>query len=184
MVTDIILYVILTFITIYVRQKLINKSLNSYGELEFKIKELNNNTKKDLWLILLALFGGLACVFIISFYNHNTLIPSWLFSILCSIVSGIYISSVLQNRYLNIGLYENGIILKSQIIKYKWISCYSVSMSEDNFNIVYLHDKNNKQININEPIKIKSTDLENITEVFLKHYIQKQKLKTDQTDRF
>ena len=47
-------------------------------------------------------------------------------------------------------------------------------MSEDNFNIVYLHDKNNKQININEPIKIKSTDLENITEVFLKHYIQKQ----------
>ena len=173
MITDMILYVILTFITIYVRQKLINKSLNSYGELEFKINNLNNETKKYLWLIILALFGSLACVFIISFYNHNTLIPSWLFSILCSVVSGIYISSVLQNRYLNIGLNENGIILKSQIIKYKWISHYSASVSNDDFNIIYLYDKNNKQININEPIKIKSIDLENIKEVFSKHDIKK-----------
>ena len=46
MITDMILYVILTLITIYIRQKLINNSLKAYGELEFKINELNHDTKK------------------------------------------------------------------------------------------------------------------------------------------
>ena len=71
MITDMILYVILTLITIYIRQKLINNSLKAYGELEFKINELNHDTKKELWLIILTLIGSLFCVFIISFYNNK-----------------------------------------------------------------------------------------------------------------
>lgn len=172
MITDMILYVILTFITIYIRQKLINKSLKAYGELEFKINELNHDAKKELWLIILTLIGSLFCVFIISFYNNNELIPSWLFSFLCAVISGIYISSSLQNKYLNIGLYKSGIILKSQIIKYKWINYYSISTSDDDYYTIYLYDRNNKKININEPIKIKNIDFENIKEVFLKHDIK------------
>lgn len=117
MIVHVGLYAATMGMAVILRKKMIASSLILYGEFKFALDQQQKAGARVYMGAGISLALSLACVIAVSL-SPQFGIPPWLFALLCGGGCGLYLSAIFQNKYMQYGLYQNAIILHTEILEY------------------------------------------------------------------